>query len=42
MGEGGNSPSLPIMGNKATQFADPSIQNYFGGAYALAPQARTY
>lgn len=42
MGEGGNSPSLPIMGNKATQFADSSIQNYFGGAYVLAPQARTY
>ncbi|SFT50904.1 Predicted peptidase [Selenomonas sp. GACV-9] len=42
MGEGGNSPSLPIMGNKATQFADESIQKYFGGAYVLAPQARTY
>jgi len=42
MGEGGNSPSLPIMGNKATQFADASIQKYFGGAYVLAPQARTY
>ena len=42
MGEGGNSPSLPIMGNKATQFADESIQKHFGGAYVLAPQARTY
>ena len=42
MGEGGNSPSLPIMGNKATQFADESVQKYFGGAYVLAPQARTY
>ena len=42
MGEGGNSPSLPIMGNKATQFADASIQKYFDGAYVLAPQARTY
>ena len=42
MGEGGNSPSLPIMGNKATQFADASIQKHFGGAYVLAPQARTY
>jgi len=42
MGEGGNSPSLPIMGNKATQFADASIQKYFNGAYVLAPQARTY
>ena len=42
MGEGGDTPSVPIMGNKATQFADASIQNYFGGAYVLAPQARTY
>lgn len=42
MGEGGNSPSLPIMANKAVQFADPSIQNYFGGAYVFAPQARTW
>ncbi len=42
MGEGGNSPSLPIMGNKATQFADESVQKYFDGAYVLAPQARTY
>ena len=43
MGEGGNdSPSLPIMANKANFFADDSIQKYFGGAYVLAPQARTY
>ncbi len=43
MGEGGNdSPSLPIMGNKANYFAEDSIQKYFGGAYVIAPQARTY
>ena len=42
MGEGGNAPSLPIMANKAVQFADESIQNYFGGAYVFAPQARTW
>ena len=43
MGEGGNdSPSLPIMGNKANYFADESIQKYFGGAYVVAPQARTF
>ena len=41
-GEGGNtSPSLPIMGNKATAFAGDKIQNYFGGAYVLAPQCPT-
>lgn len=43
MGEGGNSPAVPIMANKVTQFADESVQKYFdGGAYVLAPQARTY
>ncbi len=42
MGEGGVTPSLTIMGNKAVQFADESIQQYFGGAYVLAPQAATY
>ena len=42
MGEGGNAPSLPIMANKAVQFADESIQNYFGGAYVFVPQARTW
>ncbi len=41
-GEGGqNTPSLPIMGNKATAFATDKIQNYFGGAYVLAPQCPT-
>ncbi len=41
-GEGGNtSPSLPIMGNKATAFAGDKIQNYFGGAYVLVPQCPT-
>lgn len=41
-GEGGNtSPSLPIMGNKATAFAQDKIQSYFGGAYVLAPQCPT-
>ena len=41
-GEGGNtSPSLPIMGNKATAFAQDTIQNYFGGAFVLAPQCPT-
>ena len=43
MGEGGtDSPALPIMGNKANVFADESLQKHFGGAYVLAPQARTY
>jgi len=41
-GEGGtDSPSLPIMGNKATALSQAPIQNYFGGAYVLAPQCPT-
>ena len=41
-GEGGqNTPSLPIMGNKATMLAESPIQDYFGGAYVLAPQCPT-
>ena len=41
-GEGGNtSPSLPIMGNKATALTQEKIQRYFGGAYVLAPQCPT-
>jgi len=43
MGEGGtDSPALAIMGNKANVFADESLQSHFGGAYVIAPQARTY
>ena len=41
-GEGGTEPTLPIMGNKAVEFAEDSIQHYFGGAYVLAPQARNF
>ena len=41
-GEGGNtSPSLPIMGNKATALSQEKIQSYFDGAYVLAPQCPT-
>ena len=41
-GEGGSdSPTLPIMGNKATMLSQSPIQDYFGGAYILAPQCPT-
>ena len=37
-GEGGTDPSIPIIGNKVTNYASDEIQTYFGGAYVLAPQ----
>ena len=41
-GEGGSdSATLPIMGNKATMLSQSPIQDYFGGAYVLAPQCPT-
>ena len=41
-GEGGtDSAVLPIMGNKATMLSQPTIQDYFGGAFVLAPQCPT-
>lgn len=42
MGEGGTDPTIPIAGNKACNFASNEIQDYFGGAYVLAPQAPTF
>ncbi len=42
MGEGGTDPTIPISGNKACNFASKEIQNYFGGAYVLAPQTPTF
>jgi len=41
-GEGGSdSATLPIMGNKATMLSQSPIQDYFGGAFVLAPQCPT-
>lgn len=37
-GEGGADGLLPIMGNKADNFASKEMQAYFEGAYVLAPQ----
>ena len=42
MGEGGTDASIAVAGNKAVNFADPKIQAYFGGAYVLVPQAKTF
>jgi predicted esterase len=37
-GEGGTDPTIPIIGNKVINYTSDEIQNYFGGAYVLAPQ----
>ncbi len=37
-GEGGTDPSIPIIANRAANYASDEIQSYFGGAYVLAPQ----
>lgn len=37
-GEGGTDPSIPIIANRAANYASDEIQAYFGGAYVLAPQ----
>ncbi len=37
-GEGGTDPSIPIIANKAANYASEEIQSFFGGAYVLAPQ----
>lgn len=42
-GEGGNDPTIALMGNKAFNYASPEIQTLFGqGAYVLVPQAPTF
>jgi predicted peptidase len=40
-GEGGSDATVPISGNKAVNFSSKEIQDYFGGAYVLTPQAPT-
>lgn len=40
-GEGGNDPSLAVMGNKVTALAGKEIQEKLGGAFVLVPQCPT-
>ncbi|MBP1905634.1 putative peptidase [Paenibacillus turicensis] len=42
MGEGGTDPTVAIAGNKVVNFASKDIQQYFKGAYVLAPQTPTF
>lgn len=42
-GEGGTDPTIPLLGNRAANYAAPEIQQFFGdGAYVLVPQAPTF
>nr|WP_026695453.1 PHB depolymerase family esterase [Peribacillus kribbensis] len=41
-GEGGTDPTIPISANKADSFASKETQEYFDGAYVLAPQTPTF
>lgn len=40
-GEGGTDTTVPLLGNRAANYASPEIQDYFGGAYVLVPQTPT-
>lgn len=39
-GEGGIDTKIPLLANKATNYAAEEIQSIFGGAYVLVPQCR--
>lgn len=41
-GEGGTDPTIALLGNRAANYASDEIQQYFGGAYVLVPQAPTF
>lgn len=41
-GEGGQEPAIAAIGNKVVNLISPEIQQYFGGAFLLAPQSPTF
>lgn len=41
-GEGGTDPRIPLIANRAANYASPEIQAYFDGAYVLVPQTPTF
>ena len=41
-GEGGSDPTVALLGNRAANYASDEIQQFFGGAYVLVPQAPTF
>ncbi|EAZ81112.2 prolyl oligopeptidase family serine peptidase [Algoriphagus machipongonensis] len=40
-GEGGTDTTIPLLGNRAANYASDEIQDYFGGAYVMVPQTPT-
>ncbi len=40
-GEGGTDPSIPLIANRAANYAADEIQTFFSGAYVLVPQSPT-
>jgi len=40
-GEGGTDPTIPLLGNRAANYASEEIQTLFGGAHVLVPQSPT-
>ncbi|MCS5489859.1 prolyl oligopeptidase family serine peptidase [Algoriphagus limi] len=41
-GEGGNDPTIALLGNRAANYASDDIQVLFGGAHVLVPQSPTF
>ena len=41
-GEGGTDVRIPLIANKATNYATPKIQSLFDGAFVLVPQTPTF
>lgn len=41
-GEGGMDPTTALLGNRAANYASDEIQQIFGGAFVLVPQAPTF
>lgn len=39
-GEGGTDTTIPLLANKATNYASEGIQSLFGGAFVLVPQCQ--
>lgn len=39
-GEGGTDTTIPLLANKATNYASEAIQSIFGGAHVLVPQCQ--
>ena len=41
-GEGGTDTTIPLLANRAANYASSEIQAFFGGAYVLVPQSPTF